>query len=75
MVVDLVRNDLAKICRDESVKVDELFGIYSYPQVHQMISTISGELKKEVTIFRHPAGYLPHGLYDRGAQAPGHGID
>ncbi len=48
MVVDLVRNDLAKICRDESVKVDELFGIYSYPQVHQMISTISGELKQGI---------------------------
>ncbi len=48
MVVDLVRNDLAKICREESVNVDELFGIYSYPQVHQMISTISGEIKNEV---------------------------
>ena len=45
MVVDLVRNDLAKICEDGSVHVDELFGIYSYPQVHQMISTISGKLK------------------------------
>jgi para-aminobenzoate synthetase component 1 len=44
MVVDLVRNDLARICREGTVKVDELFGIYSFPQVHQMISTISGEL-------------------------------
>lgn len=42
MIVDLVRNDLSKICTD--VKVEELFGIYSFPQVHQMISTISGEL-------------------------------
>jgi para-aminobenzoate synthetase component I len=48
MIVDLVRNDLAKICENESVKVDELFGIYSYPQVHQMISTISGELRNEI---------------------------
>ncbi|MBL0130447.1 MAG: anthranilate synthase component I family protein [Chitinophagaceae bacterium] len=47
MVVDLVRNDLAKICEEGTVKVDELFGIYSFPQVHQMISTISGELKKD----------------------------
>lgn len=46
MVVDLVRNDLTKICKNGSVKVDELFGVYSYPQVHQMISTISGELNK-----------------------------
>ena len=42
MVVDLVRNDLSKVCLSGSVKVDELFGIYSFPQVHQMISTISG---------------------------------
>ena len=48
MVVDLVRNDLAKICREGTVKVDELFGLYSFPQVHQMISTISGELKKDI---------------------------
>jgi para-aminobenzoate synthetase component I len=48
MVVDLVRNDLSKICSEGSVKVDELFGIYSFPQVHQMISTVSGELKSGV---------------------------
>jgi para-aminobenzoate synthetase component 1 len=48
MVVDLVRNDLSRICLDGSVKVDELFGVYTYPQVHQMISTISGELKPDV---------------------------
>jgi para-aminobenzoate synthetase component 1 len=46
MVVDLVRNDLSRVCKEGSVKVDELFGIYSFPQVHQMISTISGELKE-----------------------------
>ena len=49
MIVDLVRNDLARICKEESVKVDELFGIYSFPQLHQMISTISGELKDGVS--------------------------
>jgi para-aminobenzoate synthetase component I len=48
MVVDLVRNDIARICEDDSVKVDELFGIYSYPQVHQMISTVSGQLRKDI---------------------------
>ncbi|MBC7848984.1 MAG: anthranilate synthase component I family protein [Chitinophagaceae bacterium] len=42
MVVDLVRNDLSKICEEGSVHVDELFGIYSFPQVHQMISTVVG---------------------------------
>lgn len=49
MVVDLVRNDLAKVCEKGTVKVDELYGIYSFPQVHQMISTVSGELKKDIS--------------------------
>lgn len=44
MVVDLVRNDLSKICTPGSVHVPELFGIYAFPQVFQMISTVAGEL-------------------------------
>lgn len=48
MIVDLVRNDLSRICQEGSVKVEELFGIYSFPQVHQMISTISGVLRPSV---------------------------
>ncbi len=44
MIVDLTRNDLARCCVAGSVSVDELFGIYSFPQVHQMISTVSGKL-------------------------------
>jgi len=49
MVVDLVRNDLAKVCEEGTVKVDELYGVYSFPQVHQMISTISGELRRDIS--------------------------
>ncbi|NTE00460.1 anthranilate synthase component I family protein [Agrobacterium tumefaciens] len=48
MIVDLVRHDLTKSAVKGSVKVDELFGIYSFPQVHQMISTISCELHPEI---------------------------
>jgi para-aminobenzoate synthetase component 1 len=48
MIVDLVRNDLSRICKEGSVKVDELFGVYTFPQVHQMISTISGDLKEDI---------------------------
>ncbi|AZI27848.1 anthranilate synthase component I family protein [Pedobacter sp. G11] len=44
MIVDLVRHDLTKSAVKGSVKVEELFGIYSFPQVHQMISTITCEL-------------------------------
>ena len=49
MIVDLVRNDLNKIAKVGSVKVDELFGIYSFEYVHQMISTISAIKKPGVT--------------------------
>ncbi len=48
MIVDLVRNDLARSCKPGSVKVDELFGIYSFEQVFQMISTVSGELRDDI---------------------------
>jgi para-aminobenzoate synthetase component 1 len=50
MVVDLVRNDLSKVCKEASVQVDELYGIYSFPQVHQMISTVSGELQDGIDL-------------------------
>jgi para-aminobenzoate synthetase component 1 len=49
MVVDLVRNDLSKICKKGSVSVKEYLKIYSFPHVHQMISTIAGELRNDVT--------------------------
>lgn len=44
MIVDLVRNDLSRSCRVGSVQVEELFGIYPFKTVTQMISTISGTL-------------------------------
>lgn len=50
MVVDMVRNDLSRICKKSTVKVQELFGIYSFPQVHQMISTVTGKLVPGIQI-------------------------
>ena len=44
MIVDLVRNDLSKTAIKASVKVEELFGIYTFKQVHQMISTVVSEV-------------------------------
>ena len=44
MIVDLVRNDLSRSARKGSVKVEELFGIYPFRQVHQMISTVVSDL-------------------------------
>ncbi len=46
MIVDLVRNDLSKTARKGSVQVEELCKVYTFPQVHQMISTISSKIEK-----------------------------
>ena len=48
MIVDLVRNDLSRTAKQGSVKVEELSSIYSFLQVHQMISTVSSELRDDV---------------------------
>lgn len=50
MIVDLVRNDLSRVAAKNSVKVDELFGVYTFPTVHQLISTVSCELQDDVPI-------------------------
>lgn len=47
MIVDLVRNDLAHTAKKNSVKVEELCKIYSFEQVHQMVSTISSEMSEQ----------------------------
>lgn len=47
MIVDLVRNDLSRISKANSVHVDELCEIYSFPKVHQLISTISCEIENQ----------------------------
>jgi len=61
MIVDLVRNDLSKICEEASVRVEELFGIYSFPQVHQMISTVSGQLRSDIHFIEAIKATFPMG--------------
>lgn len=48
MIVDLVRNDLSKTAKRGSVEVSELCKVYSFPQVHQMISTIRATLEEGI---------------------------
>ncbi|MEO7266128.1 MAG: anthranilate synthase component I family protein [Ferruginibacter sp.] len=48
MIVDLVRNDLSRVCLEGSVEVEELFGIYAFPHLYQMISTIKGSLPPDM---------------------------
>lgn len=50
MIVDLMRNDLSKVSEIGTVDVDELFGVYAFPKVHQMISTVSSTLRENVSL-------------------------
>ncbi len=50
MAVDVARNDLSRIAKKGTVKMDELFGVHTFKNVHQMISTISCELKPNLTL-------------------------
>ena len=49
MIVDLVRNDLGRVSKKGSVKVSNLFEIQSFETVHQMVSTVEGEAKDNVS--------------------------
>ena len=48
MLVDLERNDISKVCKPGTVKVDEMMTIETYAHVHHIVSNISGEKKKNL---------------------------
>lgn len=61
MIVDLVRNDLNRSCLPGSVKVPELMQVYTFPTVHQMISTVTGIIRPEVSTVQAIKNAFPMG--------------
>jgi para-aminobenzoate synthetase/4-amino-4-deoxychorismate lyase len=49
MIVDLIRNDIGRVAKTGTVSVEDLFDIETYPTVHQMVSTVRGELRDYMT--------------------------
>jgi para-aminobenzoate synthetase component 1 len=61
MIVDLARNDLRRSCRTGTIQVEELFGVYGFRHVSQMISTVTGRLRPECDLVDALQGAFPMG--------------
>ncbi|WP_373496359.1 anthranilate synthase component I family protein [Aquiflexum sp.] len=61
MIVDLMRNDMSKISFTGSVKVEELFGVYPFSRVHQMISTVSSTISENKSLLEIIHATFPMG--------------
>lgn len=61
MIVDLIRNDLSRFCEPFSVSVPQLFSIESYENVHQLVSTVEGNLQGGTTPLRALLSAFPGG--------------
>lgn len=61
MIVDLMRNDLSRVCVPGSIRVDGLLQVESYPAVHQLVSTVSGTAAPGTTVGRLFEASFPAG--------------
>ncbi len=61
MIVDLVRNDLGRVAVTGSVEATRLFEIESYPTVHQMVSTVTAQLRSGTSVQKLLAALFPCG--------------
>lgn len=61
MIVDLMRNDLSKICHDESIRVTELCRLETYAFVQHLVSTVTGRLRDNVTLAQAVKSCFPGG--------------
>ncbi len=61
MVVDLVRNDLSKVCKEGTVEAVGLFEVQTFPYVHQMVSSVSGEIKEDISFTQIISALFPMG--------------
>ena len=61
MIVDLLRNDLGRSCTPGSVRVPELFALESYPNVHHLVSSVTGELAPDKDALDLLLGSFPGG--------------
>ena len=60
-IVDLMRNDLSRICRADSIVVNQLCGLESFTNVHHLVSVINGELKSDISTFDIIQAIFPAG--------------